>query len=210
MEVFDIDKLYLTVFGTIAAPFPAVRRKAKGYDEAEEFDEDDVKITPQIIEEEAEESFNYTSALGTRYKLPVKMGNSAKIDEQEQLPNEPVMSIRGMKQMKLSPVNRPGNRGTIKEERTLNDYEIKIIGFCINSEKAFPTAQVELLKGFYEKPGVVYISSLFTRVMGITKISIKNIELPRFPELPVNVQPYTITALSDFDFEDYREMLNAG
>lgn len=209
MAEFNIKDLYQFTFGgTIAPPFPIVKPELLGKTVAKSFEE--TTLNPNTKNRKpVTGDFNFKTPLGGEYKMPVKMGLTPKISDQYQLPNEPIISISGRKDVKLTTIRRPKGRGTVKEERSLGDYTIKIQGLCINTEADdYPEDQVTSIRNLYEAKGVVYITNLFTRIFNIQKVSMLKPEFPRNANLSIRVQPYVLTCVSDFDFDDFKAILS--
>lgn len=201
----DLYRLYTQAFGNgIGLPFPGpfdagVTREGDSFDQ--------VQLIPgEVADPPLKGSFNFKSPQGGTYFLPVKMGKSP--TELYQLPNEPIMSIKGSKALKLTAIRRLRGTGTVKEERSLNDYEITIRGLAINEEaNEYPEAQIREIRSICEQNGVVYLTSYFSRLFNINKVSIKDYDFPRFPTNSIRVQPYVINCVSDMDFDDYLRLI---
>ncbi len=148
-----------------------------------------------------------TEENGYVFKMPVRLRKAKPNSETYEefiLPNEPVISIYGSKDVTTTSIQRGNKRGTVKEERNLEDYEIRIEGRCINTqnEDDYPEEQVRGLRKFFEMPGPVLVDNVILNIMGITQISlIGGIRLTRSTGIPINQQPYVIAAVSDEDFE---------
>ena len=207
MAVLNVDilRLYNNAFGQIALPFPG-GKVGGSVSDAGEFEEFDL-IPGEQKDPPLRGSFNFKSPQGGSYFLPVKMGVNP--TDLYQLPNEPIMSIRGSKMLKVTPIRRKsGGRGTVKEERSLNDYEITIRGLAINEdENDYPESQIREIRKICESTGVVYLTSYFSKLFNISKVSIKDFDFPRFPANSLRVQPYVINCISDMDFDDYLRLI---
>ena len=159
------------------------------------------------------------SILGSAYVLPIKLSNyligSGNAPEGQaakrelQLPGEPIISIKGGKQLTTTTIRREKGIGTIKEERALKDYEISIRGFIYDQSNAFvENGDLNTLKDICIHPGVIYVDCLLTSIFGIEQLSILDFDFPRTQSDNIFIQPYTIRAISDFDFQDFKDLMD--
>ena len=135
------------------------------------------------------------SFLGTPYFMPCKIFGI-------QLPNEPVITIKGSKTIIETPID--GNEGTFKEHYALGDYGITIQGVCVLEENSdeYPEAQVRSLRRIIEeKTGLDVVCKLLS-YFDIKHLAIKSFDFPSIEGAP-GMQPYTLECASDkyFDLE---------
>lgn len=205
---FDIYRLYTQAFGAgVGLPFPVIDARENAIVQ-EGFD--GLTVVPGVaVDPPLKGDFNFKSPYGASYHLPVKMGSSPVKTAQYQLPNEPIMSIKGSKMLKVTPIRRGKGRGTVKEERGLNDYQITIRGLAINeTSNEYPEAQIKEIRKICESEGVIYITSYLTGLYNVTKVSVKDFDFPRFPGNSMRVQPYVIECISDMDFDDFKRIID--
>lgn len=203
----NLYRLYKQAFGQgVALPFPGPFSKGDQVVTPGDFEE--LEIIPGVVNDPPlKGAFDFNSPQGGTYFLPVKMGTNPV--DLWQLPNEPLMSISGSKMLKVTPIRRGKGRGTVKEERGLNDYEITIRGLAINEEENdYPEEQMIQIRKLVESAGVVYLTSYVTRLFNVNKVSIKDFDFPRFPANSIRVQPYVIKCLSDMDFDDFQRLID--
>lgn len=213
----DIGNLYKDVFGIEppilqrvrrGAPFPGPLENGESK-EGSEFNEIDLSTGGGLQEPPLKGDFNFKSPQGGTYMLPIKIGTTP--INHWQFPNEPMVSIKGGKMLKVTPIRRGKGRGTVTEERGLKDYDITIKGLAINeTENDYPEDQIRNIRRICEAEGIVYLKSYLTDLYNISKISIKDFDFPRYSGNSLRVQPYVITAKSDMDFDDFKAIINGG
>lgn len=91
-----------------------------------------------------------------------------------------------------------GAAGTVKEELSLDDYDITIKGVIINNENDdYPTKAVEELMAVFERPLECGVQSKYlNRILKVQHLYFTNIELKQL-EGYGSVQPFVLTAKSD-------------
>lgn len=131
--------------------------------------------------------------LGVPLMMPIK------IDE-VQLPNEPLISISGGKNIVSHEIN--GVDGTFKEEWTLRDYEITIRGIAVDDGDPdnLPENIIRQLRTLCEKKKSRTITSRITSIFNISLISIESWEFPDSMGA-IGQQSYIIKGRSDREFE---------
>jgi hypothetical protein len=112
-----------------------------------------------------------------------------------ELPDGPLVDVSRPKVIKKT--ETAGRDGTIKELIHNGDFRIRIRGLLVNYEASFPpidlTAQLSALVALND---TLEIQCELLNALGIYNVVIEDLQLPSFEQF-VNVQPYTITALSD-------------
>ena len=127
-----------------------------------------------------------------------------------QLPNEPLVSIGGSKNIvrtdlagsfELKPGSGRRISGSVKENMGLNDYAITIQGIAVNeAEDAYPYDAVRWLRYFCELPESIGVVCPLLNFLGINLLAIEGWEFPA-EEGSLSQQPYEIRCYSDFDVE---------
>jgi len=189
---YNITDLAGAIFGTQALPFPNVNTEESRENVAEGFDE----ATPAKQDDSVKAvkgSFNWKGMLGNEYFMPMKINDW-------QLPNEPLVRITGGKKINKTSPNRGKMRGTVKEEWSLKDYKIRVRGFIVNEEAYdYPKELVRRMRQLVEKSGALSITSEYTSIWGIDQVMIEQWDFPEGQGQP-DVQPYTLTLISDQEF----------
>lgn len=147
-------------------------------------------------EANASTGFNRNSSvLGTPFFMPCKLDDF-------QLPNEPIIEIRGHKNIIKTPVD--GNEGSFKELYSLSDYQVIIRGIATldTDSEEYPEAQVRALRQIVEKPAAVKVVNNLLGYFGIYNLAIEDCFFPAIEGAP-GMQPYELVCLSDkfFDLE---------
>lgn len=146
-------------------------------------------------------SFKLQSKLNTEYALPVKLDGW-------QLPQEPIISIRGGKNIietelnRIDPKTNRIQRKNVLEEINLNNYKIRIRGIILSEDEfdSYPEQSVRRLREVLEKPGSISIENGLTALWNITKVAIKDWDM-REVQGYLGAQSFEIECLSDEDFD---------
>jgi len=150
------------------------------------------------------------SWLGTPILFPIRFkegsyavyqanGDIEKIDKQEVfLPASTIVDFNRYK--KITKTQVLGDTGTVKELFSLEDWRIRIRGFCLN-EPGHPAYEqiMELLEWEKLADSIAVGGSLFED-KGIYQMVIENMEVRQLDGQP-GVIPFTIQALSDKPLE---------
>ncbi|MEZ0611972.1 DUF6046 domain-containing protein [Fibrella sp. WM1] len=116
------------------------------------------------------------------------------------LPIEPTISIRASKTIIKRQVNSSTNRaGTVKEQWSVDDYQISVSGLFQGEEDTYPEEDVERLDRHLRLGQPLYILSEILAPLGITQLVVESWEFPFTPG--VENQQYTFSGSSDSDIE---------
>lgn len=193
-EIFDINQLYFQAFGFVAPPFIKVAQSLP------EDKRDNPNGTALKRNGKVRGNFNFLAPNGAEYRMPTALKIPG--GERYQLPNEPIISIKGGKEIKVTSLNRGNKRGTVKEESNLKDYSISIKGIAINNvEDDFPESDIQKIRRMIEQEGSIEIENYLLRLFNINLAIVQDFDFPRSPNNSFRVQPYTIELMSDEDFE---------
>jgi hypothetical protein len=148
--------------------------------------------------------FEQTSSfLNTPIMMPVKIQISPKGEKVEyyQLPNEPIVEIRGSKKMVDTDID--GQDGTFTELYSLGDYEITIRGVAVDEKydnENYPEEAIRKLRTIFEmRHHLEVVGPLFT-IFNIKYIKIRQGNwIPNPGE--ISMQPYEIVCSSDKEFK---------
>jgi len=191
----NILEVYNTVFGHVAAPYPAFIRGGIG--------------NPlQTIAKTVKGSFNFKTEMGGENMFPLAFINE-QTKERWQLPVEPLISINGSNRIVETPLTREDRVVNVLELINLNNYKIRIRGvFVSNIADEYPKEEVVKLRNLLEQPKSHQIDCPFLSMFGIDRIAIKNIGWPAVPGSP-EMQGYSIDCISDTSVEiDLTEINN--
>jgi hypothetical protein len=112
-----------------------------------------------------------------------------------ELPNEPVISLKGKKRIIKTPV--PGLPGTVKEHIQLDDYQITIKGIAVNDdEDDLPQEQIRELREMAETLAPLKITNRLLSYFNIDEIVITSFDFPGV-EGHQNMQAYVFQCLSN-------------
>lgn len=202
----NLSTIYNKVFGTVAVPFPFPRTLAVTKTVSDE------DFTPELNPKLSDTrplsgDFEFTGMTGNEYFLPTSLGMND--DEYFQLPNEPIISIRGGKMIKSTNIRRGSGSGSVTEERALKPAEIIIRGICINEETfQYPEEQVTTIRRLCEASGVRYVKNYLASLWGIEKVTIHDWNFMRRGNDTLQMQPYMIKMRQDLDFDDFNAIIN--
>ena len=172
---FDLNKLYASTFGYVALPYPLGGLRLP-----------DVKGGLQNIAN----ALAGKDMLGRTFFMPVALDNKA-------LPNT-FINITAVKHIIKTPVT--GRNGTVKEIANIEDFKIKIRGFCINYQSNdYPIDEVEKLQELFDKNISLPINNSLCELFGVNMAIVESLNLPE--QQFQNVQAYEINLISDDDFD---------
>ena len=141
------------------------------------------------------EKLGYSADSGVVMNIPVRLGI---LDGTEMwtLPVEPIVSLRGKRNVAISNVMKKTRRGSIKEYWSIDDYEITITGSLRSKEAdVYPAEQVARLKKILESKEPVQIQSMLTDAFGVYYIVPTSWDFG--DDKGIEWQNYRITAISD-------------
>lgn len=188
MAEYNFKKLYQEAFGIKAYSPDALKvQGSKGGDYS----------GLQVISEVRDQ----TSVMGTPIFMPCALswtlenGSTRRI----QLPNEPMVSINGSKNIIKSAID--SQEGTFKELYSLNDYSITIRGLIVPEDGSddYPEVLIRQLKEIFIAKTAIKIECKLTTIFGITQLVIEAIDIPDGEGFQA-VQPFTFAAISDKTF----------
>jgi len=94
-----------------------------------------------------------------------------------------------------------GRSGTVKEFISNGDYQVTLRGVMINYEQDdLPEEKIRLMKIICDVPAAVKVECELLEWFGIYELAIQSYSLPALEGF-TNLQPFTITALSDTPIE---------
>lgn len=200
----NLKSLYLKVFGSVGVPFPIPRTLNEIKPSTDEFQ--GTRVSPGTSQRPLRGDFNFSNMLGGEYAMPTALATSP--TDFYQLPNEPIISIKGGKKIKRTTIRRGRGSGDVTEESGLKSLEIRIQGICLNEESAdYPEDQVTEIRRILETPGIAYVKNYLTGIWGISQITIQDWDIPRRNAQQMNIQPYTIVMRQDLDFDDFKRII---
>jgi hypothetical protein len=125
-----------------------------------------------------------------------------------QLPNEPLISVQGKKSIVMSSID--GQDGTFKELYSVDDWRVVIQGICINDDslsEEYPQEQLRKIKRIINVKSSLKVVNDMLTIFGINRLALVDYDFPSLPGVP-SAQPYTLTFVSDNEFE--LELKNRG
>lgn len=156
---------------------------------------DEISVSKTYNEDESGQFTRSSSTMGVPFFMPIKIDGF-------QLPNEPIVTIRGNKTIIKTPID--GNEGTFKQHYALGDYLITIKGICILDEDSeeYPEEQVRALRKIIEKRNGLDVVCRLLSIWNVNHLAIEGFDFPAIEGAP-GMQPYELTCSSDkyFDLE---------
>ncbi len=134
-------------------------------------------------------------ALGKPLFMPMRIGSFM-------MPNEPSIEIVAKKTIVETALAGSGRRGTVKEQISIDDYEIVIRGVALNfkSKKIYPEDTVKGLHELFLRNEALIIECAITALLSINRIVIKEFKLPEMVGIQ-HAQAYEFVCVSDEDFD---------
>ncbi|PIB28919.1 hypothetical protein BFP77_08355 [Maribacter sp. 4U21] len=116
------------------------------------------------------------------------------------LPNEPLITISGRKNIVETIIVGSERKGTVKEFISAEDYKIKIEGLCIDpANKVYPEEQVRQIIDVCERAEPLGFTNAFAALFRIGSIVIKDYGFGNMKGKPYS-QSYYIDAVSNYDY----------
>lgn len=201
---FDIQKIFSETWGYIGLPFPEIVVKS---------------ITPQVNTYRAggyqfnTPGRNDVSCLGVPFYAKNNLGREVFMpiwlfekdnpsdSEKYLLPNT-VMSMTCKKNIVITPlVNR---KGTVKEEISIDDWELNVKGVMVGEFSTYPEEQKQLLVEWFNEQGALNIQNARTAICLSEgeKVVITSLTFPEIRGFE-NTQPFEVKMISDTPFSLY-------
>lgn len=210
MAIYNLNDLYRYVFNYVAPPYPIggipdpmnllpIKKAPDAALLGFPSDEEPKKMNGEFVQD---------SMLGAELRMPTALRIPGK-QAWFQLPNEPIISLIGKKEVVVTPVIRSRNeqgkllRGTVKEEMYLDDYTISVRGIAYNTEEDdYPEDVMRQIRLHTEHAGALEIKNyLLNHIFNINLAVVNSYRYPRNEEMPFRGQAYEIGLLSDENFE---------
>lgn len=115
------------------------------------------------------------------------------------LPTEPLVTVSGKNTIVRRQVAKAGDKGTIKERWSQDDYEITIQGVLTSTDGEYPEDDVQKLKRLFDSRQSVSVSQNMLLAMGIKYLAVESVSFPHTKGL--ENQNYEIKAYSDYSVE---------
>jgi hypothetical protein len=117
-----------------------------------------------------------------------------------ELPNGPAVDVSGSISVVKTSAAGSKLRGSVKELITADDYRVRIRGLLVNHDRQeYPLEEVRELNELVMLKESLEVQCELLNSMGIYNLVIEGIDLPAFEF--INVQPYTLTCISDDPIE---------
>jgi Domain of unknown function (DUF6046) len=142
------------------------------------------------------------AAEGQTIRCPLTMsyeGDKEYNPDSWQLPNEPLVMVRGKNVIIRNPVLKNRDLGTVKELWSADDWEVEIKGVVwVDDPTKLPEASITRLRYYHEVRRAIKVESPFLALLGIHYLAIESLE---FLETPgYNYQAYIYKCYSDKPF----------
>jgi hypothetical protein len=140
-------------------------------------------------------------ATGAVMQCPVRLGLKRDGSDLWTLPIEPLVSIRGAKNIIKRNIAKGVGIGTVKEQFSQDDYQITIQGLFTNFDDSskLPEADMARLQRLLEAGQSLTIRCKLLDIVGVTLLAVETWEYPATPGMAN--QAYTVNGLSDHDFD---------
>lgn len=128
------------------------------------------------------------SIMGTKIFFPLSLDGY-------DMPNEPMISVTGNKVVVKTVL--AGVQGTVKEEISVDDYQVTIEGIAINDDSDdYPEEIVQKIINICEKPGRIKVVSDLMKLFNVQWLVIESYNFQGI-EGHQNCQSYTLNCVSD-------------
>jgi hypothetical protein len=139
----------------------------------------------------------YHNLYGRPVIMPVTIGDVVLgSGEEGHISIQPMVVIECNKRIVKTPITGSSYPGTVKEFVNFDDYKIRIYGVIINpSQKEYPSAQLEVLKGLWARNEALEFVSQITDGL-FTHVVIENMRFDELKKSP-GMQAYEMQCTSD-------------
>lgn len=199
---YDLGELYKEVWGR--APFPLLISEFNSVSDISFF----IKKKQSVNDIPSSESY-------AKESLPiVVLGYGEDYKSRFEFSVPPIISMRNKLNLTETPII--GQKGAVKENSSVSDYEIDVKGFLINEElerynedgydysivkSEFPEEKLRELRFIFEAgKSLKVLEGVIFSIFNIEKILIKELDLPEL-EGYEGIIPFQLKCVSDFDIE---------
>lgn len=206
MEKYEFDKvnLFEFFFGYRAVPYPQIIldrfKKDASVLQVEKYQfENLMNQDKETLLSKKGVKFYAKNSLGNIMYMPVTLST----DSKQVILENTVISLACKKTIVETPL--VARKGTVKEEISIDDWEISIKGIIIG-KNFYPETEVEELKNLFEENKALGINNVLTAMFldDQEKVVIKSLELNDSKGME-HVQPFTMQMVSDTEFDLYIE-----
>ena len=208
-ERFDLNELFIKVFGYVAPPFPLIGdfgsqlsfvSRLKAGQGVADISDSDSQVPFDSLGDLNAQVVDMRKGLDGRVMhmpLTLTIPNSTSLI----FPTEPMVSLKGSNRIIRRYPNRSESGGSIKERWSSDDYKITIKGIFIDTENdQYPSADIRVLRELCEYKGTLEVTeNPLMGIFGIDHLVIKNYSIPFTPGL--HAQAYQLSAWSDVLFD---------
>jgi len=181
-----LEKIFRDTWGYIGLPFPEFITEG---------------IPERVKNSMLGVPFYTKNSNGRELFMPIWLSENDRDSKEYLLPNT-VMSLSNKKEIVTTKlVNRDGS---VKEEISLNDWEIDIKGVLVSNDNSYPEKDFTKINEWFKNRIALNIQNARTAIClaGGEKVVITDL---RFPEIRgfENTQPYELKLISDIEFSLY-------
>lgn len=200
---FDTVNLFELFFGYRALPYPGIildrLKKDTSVQESGTYQFDYLKQNKETLLSGKGVKFYAKNSLGNLMYMPVTLSTESRAITLDNT----VISLTCKKTIVETPL--VARKGTVKEEISIDDWEITIKGIIIG-KTVYPETEVERLKTLFEENRALGINNVLTSIFldGQEKVVITSLELNDNKGME-HVQPFTMQLVSDTEFDLYIE-----
>lgn len=208
-DSFDVNDLYKKVFNFVALPYPALLNPNSSFRPVPK------KFDKSLLGFDTEEEDNRidfvdfpepTSDSGVLLRLPIMFRPAFQTyasdsDGWVQLPNEPIISIRGTKKLVETEINRGKKRGVVTEEINLGAWQLGLEGLIYDPSGVYPSKEVATIRALFEVSGSLEVRNAITTAYGIKYVNITMYDAPRSEGMVSGLVRYSMGMKSDEDFD---------
>jgi hypothetical protein len=197
--VLDVQTVFENTWGYIGLPYPEilVNRFLKGKKSLPEFkfDKKYVKRSELKLRSDLAAPLRYADIF-----LPIWLFEADNTsDEDKYLLPLSMMRMTCKKNIVATPL--VNGAGTVKEEISIDDWELDIKGVMVGLDGDYPDAELQTLAGWWERSAALNIQNAKTAICmsGGEKALITSLNLPECNGFE-NIQPYELKMISDVPF----------
>jgi len=202
-NAIDLKKIFGYTWGFIGLPFPEMVIRGLPIERKRTFAGEEFSFpTPEMLTTSAKGvSYYYQNSSGNSVFMPIWLSTVNNNTLMYLLPNT-VMSL-GIK-ANIVTTNLVNRNGTVKEEISDDDWELRIKGVLVGVGNSYPEEEMQTLINWREKRQAFNIQNVKTAIcLGENeKVVITRLHFPENRGFQ-NTQPYELELVSDREFSLY-------
>ena len=207
INTIDIARIFKDTWGFVGLPFPEIIVRGIPTRNQTTFagsDFPNIRPWSERRDKSAKGvSYRVVTSGGAEAFLPIWLSEQTRNALEYLLPNTMLSMTSRKNIVKTNLVNRDGS---VKEEISMNDWELRIRGVLVSTDNNYPESEKQLLVEWYKKRKALNIQNVKTSICldDHERVVIEELSFPEIRGFE-NTQPYEMLLSSDTEFSLYIE-----